>query len=124
MHASLGYPAASTWLKACRAGKFTGFPFANTKYISKHYPENNETPAGHMTRQRQNICSTKPKPVPLTNVDSTLLHQVQERDVFIKVVDMKNTLYTDQTGRFSTTSQSGNQYIMVMVKVNSNAILV
>ena len=77
-----------------------------------------------MTRQRQNICSTKPKPVPLVNVDSTLLHRVKERDMFIKIVDMKSTLYTDQTGRFSSTLQSSNQYIMVMVEVDSNAILV
>ena len=51
MHASLGYPAASTWIKACQAGNFDRFSFANTKYIRRYYPKNDKTPAGHMTRQ-------------------------------------------------------------------------
>ena len=90
----------------------------------EYYPENDKTPVDHITRQRQNIPFTKPKSIPLVNVDSTLHHKVKEQDMYIKIVDMKNTLYIDQTERFSLTSQSGNQYIMVMVKVDSNAILV
>ena len=58
MHASLGYPAAATWLKACRAGNLVGFPFADVKYIRRYFPENNETAAGHMQLQRANIRST------------------------------------------------------------------
>jgi hypothetical protein len=33
-------------------------------------------------------------------------------------------VFSDQTGRFLTRSQRGNKYIMVMVKIDSNAILV
>ncbi len=33
-------------------------------------------------------------------------------------------MFSDQTGKFPTCSQQGNKYIMVMVKINSNAILV
>ena len=93
MHASLGYPVAATWLKARRARNFAGFSFADTKYIDRYYPENDETPASHMTRQQQNIRSAKPNPVSLVDVDSTLLHRVKEQDVFIKIVNMKSTLY-------------------------------
>ena len=31
-------------------------------------------------------------------------------------------MHTDQTGRFSATSTRGNQYIMVLVKVDGNYI--
>ena len=33
-------------------------------------------------------------------------------------------MFSDQTGRFPTRSQHGNKYIMVMVEIDSNAILV
>ena len=44
--------------------------------------------------------------------------------MYIKIVELKNTIHTNQTRRFGITSQSGMQYIIVMVKVDSNAILV
>ena len=93
IHASLGYPAAATWLKACREGNLMGFPFADVTHIRKYYPENDKTPAGRMTRQQQKIRSTKSKPVPLIPVDATTLCGKKERDVYIKVVDPKQTLY-------------------------------
>jgi hypothetical protein len=33
-------------------------------------------------------------------------------------------IYTDQTGRFPKKSSIGNQYIMVLIEIDSNAILV
>ena len=33
-------------------------------------------------------------------------------------------MFTDQIDKLRTTSQSGNEYIMVMVEIDSNAILV
>ena len=124
MHACMGYPAAATWIKACRARNLVGFPFSDEKYIQKYFSENDKTAAGHMQRQRQNIRSTKPKAAPLTQIDTTDLHRWKEHNVFVKVVELKNTIHTNQTGRFGITSQSGMQYIMVMVKVDSNTILV
>jgi hypothetical protein len=46
------------------------------------------------------------------------------RDVYILVYDTRETMFTDQTGQFPTRSQRGNKYIMVMVEIDSNAILV
>ncbi len=37
---------------------------------------------------------------------------------------VQETMFSNQTGQFPTQSQQGNKYIMVMVKINSNAILV
>ena len=33
-------------------------------------------------------------------------------------------MYTDQTGKFPKKSSKGNHYIMVLIEINSNAILV
>ena len=46
------------------------------------------------------------------------------RDVYTRVYNVRNTVFSDQTGHFPTRSQRGNKYIMVMVEINSNAILV
>ena len=46
------------------------------------------------------------------------------RDVYTKVYDVLNTVFPDQAGQFTTRYQSGNKYLMVMVKIDSNAILV
>ena len=51
------------------------------------------------------------------------------KDIMVKLVDiqdeLRQTVYTDQPGKFPTKSSKGNQYIMAMViaKLNSNAIL-
>ena len=46
------------------------------------------------------------------------------RNVYVKVYDARETTFLDHTGRFPTRSKRGNKYIMVMVEVDSNAILV
>jgi len=46
------------------------------------------------------------------------------RDVFTRVYDIRETVFSNQTGWFPTRSQCGSKYIMVMVEIDSNAILV
>ncbi len=43
-------------------------------------------------------------------------------DVYMKTFNAKEAMYTDQTGRFPANSSSGNKYIMVIVKIDSNFI--
>ncbi len=38
--------------------------------------------------------------------------------------EAKCLMYTNQTGRFPKKSSRGNQYIMVLIEIDSNAILV
>ncbi len=40
----------------------------------------------------------------------------------MKTTNAKEAMYTDQTGRFPANSSSGNKYIMVLVKIDSNFI--
>ena len=46
------------------------------------------------------------------------------QDIYIKVYDFSNTVFSDLTRQFPTRSKQGNKYIMVMVEIDSNAILV
>lgn len=125
MHAVCGYPVKSTWLKAIRAGNFMGWPLLTERNVSKYYPETEETPKGHMSQTRKNVRSTKSAARRGLETPSTATLQGKKvRDVYMQVYDVRNTVFSDQTGQFPTRSQRGNKYIMVMVEIDSNAILV
>ena len=68
--------------------------------------------------------STKTKPQPLEEANTNTLRGQKIRDVYTKVYDVRNTVFSDQTGKFPTQSQRGNKYIIVMVDIDSNVILV
>jgi hypothetical protein len=44
--------------------------------------------------------------------------------MYTKIYHVHNTIFTDQNRQFPQRSQAGNKYIMVMVKIDSSAILV
>ena len=124
MHAVCGYPVKSTWIKAIKAVNFTGWPMLNKHNETKYYLETTKTPKGHLNQTRKNVRSTKPKTKPLKKTDASTLQGKKVRDVYTKVYDVCNTVFSDQTGQFPTRSKQGNKYIMVMVEIDSNAILV
>jgi len=71
------------------------------------------------------VCSTKTKTAsPLETCDTSQVHGKKVRDVYTETYMVRETMFSDQTGQFPTRSQRGNKYIMVMVEINSNAILV
>ena len=128
LHASIGFPTKSTWLKAIKKGNFIGWPMATAENVAKYFPQSEETAKGHMNHQRQGVRSTKPKqPTPEPQEpDATQDVGKKERDVYSKIVDlwdMKGTIYTDQTGKFPVKARSGARYIMIMVAIDSNAVL-
>ena len=123
LHASLGFPVKSTWLKAIRAGNFAGWPLVTVENVHKYFPESEETQMGHLNQQRQGVRSTKPRE-PLLDIDTSMTIRKKEKDVYIKVLDTKNQIYSDQTGAFPIRSRSGHRYLMVMLEIDSNAILV
>ncbi len=92
--------------------------------ISKYYPETSETSKGHMNQTHKNVRFTKAKRTPLETCDTLQLHGKKVRDIYTTMYDVCETMFSDQTGRFPMLSQSGNKYIMVLVEINSNAILV
>jgi hypothetical protein len=124
MHAVCGYPVKSTWLKTIKAGNYVGWPMLTKQNVQKYYPETIETAKGHLNQTRKNVRSTKAKPTPLETCDTSQLHGKKVRDVYTETYSVRETMFSDKTGRFPTRSQRGNKYIMVMVEIGSNAILV
>ncbi|KAL7485756.1 hypothetical protein ACHAW6_011364 [Cyclotella cf. meneghiniana] len=51
-------------------------------------------------------------------------HGKKIKDVFIQTYNAQETIFFDRTGKFPNTSLQGNKYIMVMVEIDSNAVLV
>jgi len=72
------------------------------------------------------VRSTKTKTAPLETCDTSQLHGKTVRDVCTKTLRVRETTFSIQTGQFPTRVQQGNKYIniMVMVEIDSNAILV
>ena len=130
MHAACGYPAKSTWIKAIRKGNYAGWPLLSVENVHAHYPETDETPMGCLNQSQANVRSTRRKRLPLPEATEEELKRLvgkKERDVCVKIIDthdMKNTIYSDQTGKFPVRARSGNRYIMVMVEIDSNYVLV
>ena len=122
MHAVCGYPVKSTWLKAIKAGNFVGWPHLTEANVKKYYPESTETPKGHLNQTRKNVRSTKAKP--FEEMLSNQLRGKKVKDVYVKVYNVRDTVFTDQTGQFPTRSQAGNKYLMVLVDIDSSGILV
>ena len=44
--------------------------------------------------------------------------------MYTKVYEVRNTVFSEKTGQLPTRSQRGNKYLMVMVEIDSNAIMV
>ncbi len=124
MHAVCGYPVKSTWLKAIKAGNYVGWPMLTERNVQKYCPETIETAKGHLNQTRKIVQTTKVKATPLETCDTSHLHGKKVRDVYIRTYMARETTFSNKTGQFPIRSLHGNKYIMVMVKGNSNAILV
>ncbi len=119
LHAATGFPVKETWLDAIKAGNYVTWPGLTTTAVGKHFPDSDETQQGHMKKQRQGVRSTK------QNVDKeqrTTSNTKKMHNVYIKIHNVTETIYSDQTGCFPATSSRGNQYIMVLVEVDGNYI--
>ena len=124
MHAVCGYPVKSTWMKAIRNNHYVGWPMLTIANVEKHFPETVETPRGHLNQLPAGIRSTKRSPLPESKQqDLKAAVNKKENDIFVRVWEMKHTVYSDQTGKFPVRSKAGNQYQMIMVHVDSNAVL-
>ena len=124
LHAAAGFPTKSTWLKAIRAGNYNSWPGLSCKAVNKYFPESDETQKGHMKQSRQGVRSTKVKVKVEGEEAPTVKPHVKHSDIYVTVLDHKNTIYTDQPGPYPVLSRAGNRYQMVLCEIDSNAILV
>jgi hypothetical protein len=82
------------------------------------------TPKGHLNQTCKNVRSTNPKSTPFEVVHMNQLKGRKVQDVYTKIYHVRDTIFSDQTGQFPQGSQTGNTYIMVMVEIDSSAILI
>ena len=126
LHACAGFPTKTTWIKAIRAGNFATWPHLTLKAVQKHFPESDETQQGHMRNIKQAIRSTKMKKEAteiITSEGSVITPLKKHHDIYVRIEEARETIYTDQTGAFPTRARSGNRYIMIMCEMDSNSIL-
>ena len=124
MHAVCGYPVKSTWIRAIKAGNYVGWPILTERNVSKYYPKTDETIKGHINQNRENVRSTKTKQVPFEIAEYPKMKGKKVQGVYIKTYNVRETTFSDQTGKFPTRSKRGNKYIMIMVEIDSSPTLV
>ena len=52
----------------------------------------------------------------------TIKHQNKKNDIYTTVIDLKEEIHTDQTGKFLHLSNRGNIYIMIAHNIYANYI--
>jgi hypothetical protein len=138
-HAPVGFPTKPTWVAAIKNRQFALRPGLTAKAVTKHFLELEETAKGHDHKTGSGLYSTKttasddmysdnhdndtaPKPHPPPYPTT------KQCKVYIKIYDLKDKaqlkMYSNQTRKFPKKSSRSNQYIMVVIKLDSNAILV
>jgi hypothetical protein len=129
LHAAAGYPVKDTWTKAITAGNYTTWPGLMAPAVRKHFPKSDETQKGHMKCQQQGVRSTRTPQTTSNEIKEQSKSNTSQapkpkkmQDVYIKIHNANYTMHTDQPGQFPATSSNGNQYIMILVKVDENYI--
>jgi hypothetical protein len=76
---------------------------------------------GHMNQICQNIRSTQPV-VEITAPETDMIQEDRCHYIYATTLET-NQIYLDLTGRFPTTSLSGNKYILILYDYDSNSVL-
>jgi hypothetical protein len=90
---------------------------------------------GHRRKTRSSLRLTKTMPTSNNDdidKDTQPTHApcptTKQKTIFFKIYDLKDKaqckMYTDQAGKFPKKSSCGHQFIMVLIEMDSNAILV
>ena len=77
-----------------------------------------------MNQTQKIVHTTKPKPLPLKECVTATLRGKKVRDMYTKVYGIRNTIFPDQTCQLPKRLMHVNNYIVVLVEINSNATMV
>eukprot|EP00804_Cyclotella_cryptica_P002887 CCRYP_009399-RA/>CCRYP_009399-RA protein AED:0.22 eAED:0.24 QI:0/0/0/1/1/1/2/0/735 len=124
LHTAAGFPTKTTWMAAIRHRNYNTWPLITIANIHKHFPQSEETQQGHMHSQRQGVRSTKTTLRATSNTPSLTPPSLPNQDIYIKTYDTRDTVFTDQTGKFPHVSSRGNRYQMILYHTDSNSIWV
>jgi hypothetical protein len=133
-HAAAGFPTKPSWLKAIKNKQYPSWPGLTWEATNKNFPESEETSKGHERKTRSGLQLTKTSATRDSNDNKTneTTHpphpHSKQKEATMQTFDLndkaKRLMYSNQMGRFPKKSSFGNQYIMVLIEIDSNAILV
>jgi hypothetical protein len=103
--------------------------------VAKYFPESDKTIKGHVRKTKSGLRSTKTRVENESDIDDinnttmSLTHPpTKQKESVLMLFDLSNEaqrlMYTNQTGKFPKKSSKGNHYIMVLIEIDSNAVLV
>lgn len=137
-HASLFSPALSTLQRALDLGYLNEIPGLTPTTIRKHPPLSVATVKGHLDQVRKNLRPTSEKQdhelplLPISDEHDPTVDQdwapdpISERThaCYATCIQKPSNghTYSDQTGRFPTTSSQGNTQLFVLYDYDSNSI--
>jgi hypothetical protein len=121
LHACCFSPVTDTWLKAIQNGHFATWPSVTEENVRKYLSKFDATSKCHMNPIRQNIRSTQPD-VDHPAQEPNMVQEDKCNYIYAAVMET-NQIYTDLTGRFPTTSLSGNTYILILYDYDRNSVL-
>jgi hypothetical protein len=121
LHACCFSPVTDMWIKSIRNGNFATWPSVTVANVRKYLFKSDATAKGHMNQIRQNIRSTQPV-VAITAPETDMTQEDKCHYIYATTLE-NNQIYSDLTGRFPTTSLSGNKYILILYDYDSNIVL-
>jgi hypothetical protein len=135
LHACAGFPTKPPWIQAIKNKQYASWPGLTVKAVAKHFPESDETIKGHGRKTKSGLRSTKTQVENESNTDdieNASMRPTQpptkQKESILRIFDLSDEaqrlMYTNQTGKFPKKSSKGNHYIMVLIEIDSNAILV
>jgi hypothetical protein len=121
LHACCFILFQDTWLKAIQNGHFATWPSITVENVRKYIRKYDATAKGHMHQIRQNIRSTQPT-VEQPSPETEMVQEDKCNYIYAAVMGT-NQIYTYLTVIFTTTSLSGNKYILIFYDYDSNIVL-
>jgi hypothetical protein len=134
-HVAAGFLTKPTWLKTIKNKQFTSWPGLKANAVIKHFPELEETHKGHGRKMCSGLRLTTTMPTSngddsedVTQPTHAPCPTTKQKTFFFKIYDLEDKaqrkMYTNQMGKFPKKSSCGHQYTMVLIEMDSNAILV
>ena len=126
-------PSSVHRLKAIMQGNYNSWPLITVCNVRKYFPELEETQMGHTRGARQGMRSNQtPSGFSTLGDDSAPppIAKIEKKgDIIIKMYEigkdmrLRNTMFSDQTGKFPFVSSHNNKFIMLIHHVDSNSTL-
>jgi hypothetical protein len=121
LHGCCFSPVTDTWLKSIQNGHFATWPSVTVENVHKYLAKSDAMAKFHLNQFRQNIRSTQ-QVVVVTDPETDMVQEEKCHYLYATTLET-NQIYSDLTGRFPTTSLSGNKYILILYDYDSNSIL-